>query len=548
MRITFIGATHEVTGSCTLLEVNGKSILIDCGMEQGADIFENIEIPVAPGDIDAVVCTHAHIDHTGKVPFLVANGYSGPIYSTEATRELCSIMLMDSAHIQEFEAQWRNRKNKRAGRGEFVPLYTTEDVQNTMKLFRTSGYGTETEIFDGVTISYTDAGHLLGSSNVLFRLNENGTEKTLLFSGDIGNLDKPLIRSPQDPPHADYVVCESTYGDRLHPEKPDYIAELTEVIQRTLDRGGNLVIPAFAVGRTQELLYYIRIIKEEGLIRNHPDFPVYVDSPLAVEATNIYSTEMYEYYDDEAMDLIRAGINPVTFPDLKVSVSSDESKMINADTTPKIIISASGMCEAGRIRHHLKHNLWRPECTILFVGYQSQGTVGAHLLDGAEAVKLFGETIQVKAEITRIDSFSSHADEKHLLEWISKVNPAVQIFINHGEDEVTESFAMKAAKLTGRPAVAPYSGDVWDLADCSLVYKAPVVPVISKQARTAPTESPSTGYKVTPSTAKAVSAYEDLKKNGSELIELINNSQGDSNKELRALTAEIAELLKKYRK
>ena len=548
MKITFIGATHEVTGSCTLLEVNGKTILVDCGMEQGADIFENIEIPVAPADIDAIVCTHAHIDHTGKIPFLVANGYKGPIYTTEATQELCDIMLKDSAHIQEFEAQWRNRKNQRAGRGEFVPLYTTEDVQNTMKLFCSAGYETETELFDGISISYTDAGHLLGSSNVLFRLREGDTERTILFSGDIGNLDKPLIRSPQDPPHADYVVCESTYGDRLHPEKPDYVAELTDVIQRTLDRGGNVVIPAFAVGRTQELLYYIRIIKEEGLIKNHANFPVYLDSPLAVEATNIYSTEMYEYYDDDAIELLRSGINPVSFPDLKISVSSDESKMINFDTTPKIIISASGMCEAGRIRHHLKHNLWRPESTILFVGYQSQGTVGAKLLEGDQAVKLFGETIQVNAEIKRIDSFSSHADKKHLLEWISKVDPAVQIFINHGEDEVTESFAMEAAKLTGRPAIAPYSGDVWDLADCSLVYKAPVVPVISKKARTAPTESPAVGHKITPSTAKAVSAYEDLRKNGSELMELINNAQGESNKELKALTAEIAELLNKYKK
>ena len=464
MKITFIGAAHEVTGSCTLLEVSGRNILVDCGMEQGADIFENIEIPVAPSDIDAIVATHAHIDHTGKIPFLVANGYSGPIYTTEATRELCRIMLLDSAHIQEFEAQWRNRKGRRSGEEEFVPLYTTEDVQNAMKLFVTSGYGTETEIFDGVTISYTDAGHLLGSANVLFRIKEGDTEKSILFSGDLGNLDKPLIRSPQDPPHADYVVCESTYGDRLHAEKPDYVGELTDAIQKTLDRGGNVVIPAFAVGRTQELLYYIRIIKEEGLVRNHDGFPVIVDSPLAVEATNIYSSEMNGYYDEEALALVNAGINPVTFPDLKVSVSSDESKMINEDSTPKIIISASGMCEAGRIRHHLKHNLWRPECTVLIVGYQSAGTVGAKLLEGAEFVKLFGEDIQVRAEIRQIDSFSSHADKKHLLEWIGKVDPSTQVFINHGENEVTESFAMEAAKLTGKPAVAPYSGEVWDLA------------------------------------------------------------------------------------
>ena len=547
MKITFIGATHEVTGSCTLLEVCGKNILVDCGMEQGADIFENIEIPVAPSDIDAIVATHAHIDHTGKLPFLVAHGYKGPIYSTRATEELCSIMLMDSAHIQEQEAQWKNRKAQRSGDDESVPLYTSEDVINTMKLFSSMGYGTEAEIFEGVTISYTDAGHLLGSSNVLFRINEDGTERTILFSGDIGNLDKPLIRSPQTPPHADYVVCESTYGDRLHSEKPDYLGTITEVIQTTLDRGGNVVVPSFAVGRTQELLYYLRIIKEQGLVKNHPDFPVYVDSPLAVEATNIYSTELYEYYDDEAIELLRSGVNPVTFPDLMLAVSSDESKAINEDRVPKVILSASGMCEAGRIRHHLKHNLWRPESTILFVGYQSKGTVGAKLLEGAETVRLFGEDIQVRAEIRKVDSFSSHADMKALLKWISDVDPTTQIFINHGEDEVTESFAMEAAKRTGKPAVAPYSGEVWNLADCSLAKKAEIVPVIRKSTLSG-SEDGGREYKVTESTAKAQAAYRALQQTGYEIEELIRGSQGVSNKQLIAFNRDLRELLEKYSK
>ncbi|MBR3331091.1 MAG: MBL fold metallo-hydrolase [Mogibacterium sp.] len=539
MRITFIGAAHEVTGSCSMLEVCGKNIIVDCGMEQGVDLFENIEIPVAPADIDAIVVTHAHIDHTGKLPFLVANGYSGPIYSTAATRELCDIMLKDSAHIQEAEVQWRNRKGKRAAdEGEFVPLYTTEDVLRTMPLFKTAGYNTEVEIFDGVKISYTDAGHLLGSSNVLFTINEDGVERTLLFSGDLGNLDKPLIKSPEDPPHADYVVCESTYGDRTHPEAPDYVSQLTGIIQSTLDRGGNVVVPAFAVGRTQELLYYIRIIKEKGLVKRHDGFPVVVDSPLAVEATNIYSTEMYEYYDEEAIDLLRAGINPVTFPDLKVSVSSDESRAINEDTTPKIIISASGMCEAGRIRHHLKHNLWRPECTILFVGYQSPGTVGGKLLDGADSVKLFGEEIAVKAEILRIDSFSSHADEPHLREWVKKVNPAKRIFINHGEDKVTEKFADEVSVATGKPAVAPYSGEVWDLVADELVHRAPVVPVIRKT-----TYSDSDDHRAA---ANYSPAYRDLKKASDDLMKLINNSQGHANKELNKMRREIEAIVAKY--
>ena len=540
MRITFIGATHEVTGSCSLLDVCGKHIIVDCGMEQGIDLFENIEIPVAPSDIDAIVVTHAHIDHTGKLPFLVANGYSGPIYSTEATRQLCDIMLRDSAHIQETEAEWRNRKGRRADEdGEHVPLYTTEDVLRTMTLFRTAGYGTDVELFDGVKIRYTDAGHLLGSANVLFIMNENGIERTLLFSGDLGNIDKPLIRCPQDPPHADYVVCESTYGDRTHPEAPDYVAQLTQIIQTTLDRGGNVVVPAFAVGRTQEFLYYLRIIKDEGLIKGHDGFPVVVDSPLAVEATNIYSTEMYDYYDDEALELLRAGINPVTFPDLKISVTTDQSKAINDDMTPKIIISASGMCEAGRIRHHLKHNLWRPECTILFVGYQSAGTVGARLLAGDSVVRLFGEEIAVRAEILRIDSFSSHADNPHLRAWVKKVDPAIRIFINHGEDQITESFAGIAAADTGKPAVAPFSGEVWDLASDELVQRAKVVPVIRKQ-------SYSSGGDDHRAAVNASPAYRDLRKSGEDLMALITKSQGHANKDLNKMRRDIESILKKY--
>ena len=540
MRITFIGAAHEVTGSCSLLEVCGKNIIVDCGMEQGIDLFENIEIPIAPSDIDAIVVTHAHIDHTGKLPFLVANGYSGPIYSTEATRQLCDIMLKDSAHIQEMEAQWRNRKGKRADEGgEHVPLYTMDDVLRTMPLFKTAGYGTDVELFDGVKIRYTDAGHLLGSASVLFTIQEDGVERTILFSGDLGNIEKPLIRSPQYPPHADYVVCESTYGDRTHPEAPDYVAQLTRIIQTTLDRGGNVVVPAFAVGRTQELLYYIRIIKEEGLVKGHDGFPVVVDSPLAVEATNIYSTEMYEYYDEEAIELLRAGINPVTFPDLKISVSTDESKAINDDMTPKIIISASGMCEAGRIRHHLKHNLWRPECTILFVGYQSAGTVGARLLAGDSDVKLFGEDIAVKAEILRIDSFSSHADMPHLREWIKKVKPGTRIFINHGEDKVTESFAGLVSTDTGKPATAPYSGEVWDLAADELLHRAEVVPVIRKQSYSSSSDDHRSPYNVSP-------AYRDLRKSGDELMKLISRSEGHSNKELNKMRREIEAIVSKY--
>ena len=295
MKLTFLGAAHEVTGSCTLLNANGKNILIDCGMEQGADIYENCELPVPPTEIDAILLTHAHIDHSGKIPAMVVGGYKGPIYSTEATFKLCEVMLRDSAHIQEFEAEWRNRKAKRSGGEEYVPLYTLKDAETSLSLFKYSPYQKETEIFEGIKISFSDAGHLLGSASVYITVTEDGFTKTLLFSGDLGNTNRPLIRDPEMPEKANYVVIESTYGDRLHGERPDYIKQLTEILQKTFDKGGNVVIPSFAIGRTQELLYLIRTIKEQKLIKGHNDFPVYVDSPLAVSATNIYSSGLTDY-------------------------------------------------------------------------------------------------------------------------------------------------------------------------------------------------------------------------------------------------------------
>lgn len=559
MKLTFIGAAHEVTGSCTLLEACGKQVLIDCGMEQGKDLFENIEIPVSPDEIDAVCVTHAHIDHTGKLPFLVAHGYNGPIYSTEATHQLCDIMLRDSAHIQEFEAEWRNKKARESGAEEFVPLYTMVDAENTIKLFKPNTYGKEIKLFDGITIKFIDAGHLMGSSNILFTIKEDGVEKTVLFSGDLGNINKPLIRDPQDPPRADYVICESTYGDREHEESPDYVAQIAAVIQETFDRGGNVVIPSFAVGRTQELLYFIREIKDRGLIKNHDNFPVYVDSPLSVEATTIYSTVGSDYYDEEADELLKKGINPVTFDNLKVSVTADDSKAIIFDGTPKVIISASGMCDAGRIRHHLKNNLWRPECTILFVGYQSPGTVGAKLLDGAETIKLFGDEVEVAASIKRIEAFSSHADKSMLLDWLKIANPRQRLFINHGEDQVAESFCKLAGETINRPSYAPYSGDVWDLATDELAYKATVIPVIKKTAqggiqaklhkenKDADNKPGKKYYKITNSTGKSVTVYQELLSAGSDLMDLLKNSEGLSNKETEAFTREIKELIKRHK-
>ena len=333
------------------------------------------------------------MDHSGNLPAIYAKGFQGPIYATQATCHLCDIMLRDSAHIQMFEAEWRNRKGRRQGKPEFVPAYTMEDAMGVIQNFVPCPYEKTIKPAEGISVRFVDAGHLLGSASIEIMIQEDGKEKKIVFSGDIGNLNQPLIKDPVYLHDADYVVMESTYGDRSHGERPDYVAMLTEVIQHTFDRGGSVVIPSFAVGRTQEMLYFIRQIKEEGRVHGHDNFKVYVDSPLANEATTIFNEHIYDCFDEEAMALVKKGINPLMFPGLKTSITSDDSKAINFDEDCKVIISASGMCDAGRIKHHLKHNLWNPNNTILFVGYQAIGTLGRALIEGATEVKLFGETV-----------------------------------------------------------------------------------------------------------------------------------------------------------
>ena len=531
MKLTFIGAAHEVTGSCTLLEACGKRILIDCGMEQGEDIYENCELPVSPADVDAICLTHAHIDHSGLIPAMAAKGFSGPVYATEAARQLCGIMLLDSAHIQESEAEWRNRKAQRAGEDPYVPLYTAADAMQAISLFHPYDYGHPAAIFDGITICFSDAGHLLGSASILFTITEDGETRTILFSGDLGNIDRPLIRDPEKPPYADYVVIESTYGDRIHGVRPDYVSQLTEILQETLDRGGNLVIPSFAIGRTQEMLYLIRIIKERGLIRGHDDFTVYVDSPLAVEATKIYQNDLFSYYDQETLDLLAQGINPISFPGLKLSITSEESKMINFDPSPKVILSASGMCEAGRIRHHLKHNLWREDSTVLFVGYQAEGTLGRKLINGADSVKLFGEQIQVQCRIASLAGISGHADRDMLLGWLGSVTPAPkQVYVNHGDDFICDSFAQTITNKLGIPALAPFSGDSFDLVTCECVAKAKIVKVTS----------------VSDGRRRANQAFDRLLSAAKHLLCVVDGCRGLSNKELAKFTDQILALCEKY--
>ena len=533
MKLTFLGAAHEVTGSCTLLEAAGKYILIDGGMEQGMDIYENCDLPVFPGQIDAIFLTHAHIDHSGKLPAMVAQGYKGPIYATEATRRLCGIMLRDSAHIQEFEAEWRNRKAQRAGQPPYVPLYTMADAEQTLQQFMAYPYGEKVEVFPGVVLSFIDAGHLLGSASIYIEVTEDGQRRTLLFSGDLGNRDRPLIRDPQMPPDADYVVIESTYGDRTHGPRPDYVSQLAGILQDTFDRGGNVVIPSFAIGRTQELLYLIRMIREQKLLRGHSDFGVYVDSPLAVEATRIYSSGLTDYYDEETLELLSRGIDPISFPGLRLSVTADQSKLINEDRQPKVILSASGMCEAGRIRHHLKHNLWRSDSTVLFVGYQAEGTVGRKLVDGADSVRLFGEDIAVRCRIQVMAGISGHADRDMMLRWLGHMkNAPKKVFVNHGDDEVCDHFAAAVTEKLGYFATAPFSGDEFDLVTGECTARGVVVKIT----------------KVSDGRRRANSIFEKLLSAGKRLLAVIQSCKGLSNKELARFTDQVNQLCDKYEK
>ena len=535
MKLEFLGAAHEVTGSCTLLETDNYKILIDCGMEQGADTYENCQLPVLPAEIDCVLLTHAHIDHSGKVPMLAAQGFNGPIYCTGATRVLCDMMLKDSAHIQESEAEWKNRKSQRSGGAAYVPLYTLKDVEKTLPLFVPCEYEKVYQILDNIKLRFIDAGHLLGSSSIELTVTEGDVTKVILFSGDVGNIDRPLIKDPKKPEQADIVIIESTYGNRYHGARADYVSQLTRMMQETLDRGGNLVIPAFAVGRTQEMLYLIRQIKDNNLVKNHPNFQVWVDSPMAVEATEIYAGNVMGYYDEEAMDYIRNGIDILHFNGLHKSVTSADSIALNTDKTPKVIISASGMCEAGRIRHHLKHNLWRSESTVLFVGYQSVGTLGNKLLSGAAHVKLFGEDVQVNAHIEKMDGISGHADLGILLEWLGnlKVKPE-QVFVNHGEDEVCDEFANTIKEQLGFFATAPYNGAVYDLITGECIAEGNKVKLQKAE---------------TVKKGKAISAiYENLLRAGKRLMALIENSSSFANKDLKKMTAEIDALCDKWEK
>lgn len=533
MKLEFLGAAHEVTGSCHYLEFADKHVLVDCGMEQGPDLYVNQEIPVNASTIDYVFVTHAHIDHSGLLPMLYNHGFSGQIFTTTATHQLCEIMLKDSAHIQMFEAEWKNRKAKRAGRPEVVPLYDMNDAVGVLGHFVSCDYHSVINVCEGLKVRFVDAGHLLGSSSIEMWISENTAEgveeRKIVFSGDIGPGNRPLIKDPEYLTSADYVVMESTYGDRTHETPPDYAVELARVIRDTFTRGGNLVIPAFSVGRTQEMLYFIRRIKMENLLPEFQNFEVYVDSPLAVEATTIFGKNVQDCFDDTALALVQQGINPIGFPGLRMAITSDESKMINFNDKPKVILSASGMCEAGRIRHHLKHNLWRKDSTILFVGYQVPGTLGNMLLNGAKEVKLFGETIEVQAKIENLPGISGHADVNQLTKWVSMFDPKPKrVFIVHGEDKVTEQFAAHIHEELGLEAYAPFSGDAFDLLTGACVAQGSREAVEKKSTRA-----------VNNIFARLVAA-------GERLMTVIRKCEGMPNRELGKFADQINELCNKW--
>ncbi|MCC8168129.1 MAG: MBL fold metallo-hydrolase [Clostridiales bacterium] len=581
MLLEFLGAAREVTGSCHYVMFDDVHLLVDCGMEQGPDLYENQELPVNAAEIDYVFVTHAHVDHSGLLPLLYKNGFRGWIYATKATMDLCSIMLRDSAHIQVSEAEWKNRKARRAGQPEVTPMYDANDVQGVMGQFVPCDYGEKFEVCKGLEVRFVDAGHLLGSASIEMWITEEGQQRKLVFSGDIGSGNRPMIKDPTYIEEADYVIMESTYGNRNHDSASvqsrvkkddaagrdaagvgeaergsnavideadyvkqqaaasvdpgfDYATELARVINATFSKGGNLVIPAFSVGRTQELLYFIRRIKTEGLLPEYPGFEVYMDSPLAVEATSIFTANRMECYNEKDLELINHGINPIRFPGLKVAVTSDESRKINTMEQPKVIISASGMCEAGRIRHHLKHNLWRADSTILFVGYQVPGTLGSSLLGGAKTVRIFGEEIEVHADIVRLPGLSAHADRDHLTRWVEAFKkPPKKVFVVHGEEPVAVEFAEHVINDVGIEAVAPYSGDIYDLISGACVQNGTHKKAEKKRKDTGKGSGRNT-------------VYDRLLAAGERLIAIIRKNKGLANKDAARFADQITALCDKW--
>ena len=534
MKLTFLGANHEVTGSRTLLEWNeGRFLLVDDGMIQGEDDYESADCPVPPSQIEYVLLTHAHIDHSGMLPLLVRQGFRGKIYATAETANLCAIMLADSAAIQEKDAEYDTKKNLRVGKDPVEPLYTAEDAEKAMRLFRPCPYGEIIQVDEGLSVRFTDAGHLLGSAAVECFLSEQGKQVVMVFSGDVGNTDQPIIKDPCPVAGADYVMIESTYGSRLHDRSADPIPMLTEILKKTFSRGGTVIIPSFAVGRTQELLYFFREIKMRNLLPEFPSFPVYVDSPLSNEATAIFLQCSVDCLDEDALAIMREGENPIWFDGLQTVVSAEESKALNQNTDMKVIIASGGMCEGGRIRHHLKHNVWNAANTILFVGYQANGTLGRIIYDGAKHVKILGEEIEIRAEIELLNGVSGHADQAGLLRWLDAMErkPA-RVFVNHGDDENCETLAGLIADRFRIPADAPFSGSSFDLLKGEWIRLAAPVPKKKPKAAAEPKKRPAENQD-----------YQQLLASAEALLAYARSLEGHANGDLRKLKKKIDALM-----
>ena len=475
MKITFLGAARTVTGSNFLVEGAGKKFLVDCGMWQGKaeqEMENDQEFEFNPTDIDFVLLTHAHIDHSGRIPKLYKEGFRNKVYAHKATCDLCALMLPDSGHIQETESEWKNRKRMRRGEKPIPPIYTAEEAAKCLEIFEAVQYDKIIEITPEIHVRFNDAGHMLGSSIIEVWVKEDDKETKTVFTGDLGNNDIPLLSPLTMIEDTDYLVMESTYGSRLHVKNEQKAEIFLNVVSETLDNGGTVVIPSFAVGRTQEILYELNKLKEEKedeeFIRKYKILmktPVYVDSPLAISATEVFSDNM-DLFDEETKEEMAKGDNPLEFPGLQFTKTADESKALNEDPKPSIIISASGMCEVGRIKHHLKHNLWNPKSTILFVGYQAPGTLGYNIVNGAKTVKIFGEEIAVNARIEYIEGYSGHADQELLMNFIySFIKKPKHIFLVHGEPESQDILRDKIESDTGVGVTIPEFGETYELKD-----------------------------------------------------------------------------------
>ena len=541
MKITFLGATRTVTGSNYLVEGAGKKFLVDCGLFQGkaTEELENEEpFEFNIDSIDFMLLTHAHIDHSGRIPKLYKEGFRKEIIATKATCDLCSIMLPDSGHIQEMEVGWQNKKRIRKGEEELEPLYTAEEAARSLELFKPVKYDEIIEIDDNIHVRFNDAGHMLGSSTIEVWIRENDKEEKIVFSGDLGNNDIPLLSEPTMIEDADYLVMESTYGNRLHMRNDDKAELFLDIVSETLEQGGTVVIPSFAVGRTQEILFEINKLKDK---RDDEEFkkkyeelmrvPVYVDSPLAISATEVFEDNM-DLFDDETKAYIQSGKNPLEFPGLKFTRTVEESKALNESNESCIIISASGMCDVGRIKHHLKHNIWNPKNTILFVGYQAPGTLGYSIVNGAKKIKIFGDEIAVNARIEYIEGYSGHADQEGLLDFVySFIKKPKHIFLVHGEPDGQEALKSKIIETTNLPVTIPSFGEIYEVTDTS-------VKLVGKCRRTAQEDNKFTRLAI-------IDRLNRLKEEIDDIEDVVNDEVSDTNienSELNSLSAKIKEL------